>query len=108
VPARLGHLRGEPVVVPIAPRRWQARIAGAADKLVCVHTPGDLYVVGQFYADFSQTADGVPVCLQAAVPAPRSAAAAADPPERGGEFPGAGAWRWRWSPRRDMSSWSAT
>jgi len=28
------------LAVPVAPRGWQARIAGAADELVCVHTPG--------------------------------------------------------------------
>jgi len=82
------------LAVPVAPRGWQARIAGAADELVCVHTPGDFFAIGQFYADFSQTTDDeVIACLQrAAAPAsrpPAAPAAAADPPARGGELPGA-------------------
>ena len=81
------------LAVPVAPWGWQARIAGAADELVCVHTPRDFYAIGQFYADFSQaTDDEVIACLQAAKappsPAP-AAAAAADPPVPDGELPGA-------------------
>jgi putative phosphoribosyl transferase len=82
------------LAVPVAPRGWQARIAGAADELVCVHTPRDFYAIGQFYADFSQTTDDeVIACLQcAAAPAsrpPAGTAAAADPAARDGELPGA-------------------
>jgi putative phosphoribosyl transferase len=80
------------LAVPVARRGWQARIAGAADELVCVHSPRDFFAIGQFYADFSQTTDDeVIACLQAAAAsASRSAAtAAADPPARGGEPPGA-------------------
>jgi putative phosphoribosyl transferase len=82
------------LAVPVAPRGWQARIAGAADELVCVHTPRDFFAIGQFYADFSQTTDDeVIACLQrAAAPAsrpPAAAAAAADPPARDRELPGA-------------------
>ena len=82
------------LAVPVAPQGWQARIAGAADELVCVHTPGDFFAIGQFYADFSQTTDDeVIACLQrAAAPAsrlPAATATAADPPARGGELPGA-------------------
>jgi putative phosphoribosyl transferase len=72
------------LAVPVAPRGWQARIAGAADELVCVDTPRDFFAIGQFYADFSQTTDDeVIACLQrAAAPAsrpPATPAAAADP-----------------------------
>ena len=55
------------LAVPVAPRGWLARIAGAADELVCVHTPRDFFAIGQFYADFSQTTDDeVVACLQRA------------------------------------------
>ena len=82
------------LAVPVAPRGWQARIAGAADELVCVHTPGDFFAIGQFYADFSQTTDDeVIACLQRAAAEasqpPAAPAAVADPPARGGELPGA-------------------
>jgi putative phosphoribosyl transferase len=73
------------LAVPVAPRGWQARIAGAAGELVCVHTPSDFYAIGQFYADFSQATDEeVIACLQAsaapASPPVAAPAAAADPP----------------------------
>jgi len=81
------------LAVPVAPRGWQARIAGAADELVCVDAPGDFFAIGQFYADFSQASDDeVIACLQrAAAPAsrPPAATAAADPPAGDGELPGA-------------------
>ena len=74
------------LAVPVAPRGWQARIAGAADELVCVHTPDDFYAIGQFYADFSQTTDEeVVTCLQAAaaqISRPPAVPAGADPPAR--------------------------
>jgi len=77
------------LAVPVAPRGWEARIAAAADELVCVDTPRDFAAIGQFYADFSQATDEeVVACLQAAAaPASPSAAtvAAADPPAPGWE-----------------------
>ena len=45
------------LAVPVAPPGWEARIAGAADELVCVDTPGDFFAIGEFYADFSQVPD---------------------------------------------------
>jgi len=82
------------LAVPVAPRGWQARIAGAADELVCVHTPGDFFAIGQFYADFSQTTDDeVIACLQRAAAQasrlPAAPAAAADPPAPDGDLPAA-------------------
>jgi putative phosphoribosyl transferase len=61
------------LAVPVAPPGWEARIADAADELVCVETPGDFLAIGQFYADFSQTTDDeVIACLErAAAPASR-------------------------------------
>ncbi len=95
------------LAVPVAPRGWQARIAGAADELVCVHTPRDFYAIGQFYADFSQTTDDeVIACLQdAAAPASRP------PPlltRRGGAGKSPVPAAARWSPPRAMSGWPAT
>jgi len=84
------------LAVPVAPRGWEARIAGAADELVCVDTPRDFAAIGQFYADFSQTTDEEVIgCLErAAAPASRPLAATAvadDPPARSQEVePAAG------------------
>jgi putative phosphoribosyl transferase len=74
------------LAVPVAPRGWQGRIAGAADELVCVHTPRGFCAIGQYYSDFCQATDEeVIACLQAAAaPASPTPAAAADPPARGG------------------------
>ena len=74
------------LAVPVAPPGWEARMAGAADELVCVETPEDFFAIGQFYADFSQATDEEVIgCLErAAVPASQQApaAAAADPCRR--------------------------
>jgi len=84
------------LAVPVAPHGWEARIAGAADEMVCVDIPRDFYAIGQFYADFSQATDEeVIACLQAAAapasPRPADVAAAADPPAQGEEVePAAG------------------
>ncbi|HTQ91537.1 MAG TPA: phosphoribosyltransferase family protein, partial [Streptosporangiaceae bacterium] len=79
------------LAVPVAARGWEARIAGAADELVCVDTPEDFYAIGQFYADFSQATDEEVIgCLEyAAAPASQqaAAAAAADPPAQGEQLP---------------------
>jgi putative phosphoribosyl transferase len=45
------------LAVPVAPRDWEARLAGAADELVAVATPEPFYAIGQFYDDFTQTTD---------------------------------------------------
>ena len=70
------------LAVPVAPHGWEARIAGAADEMVCVDIPRDFYAIGQFYADFSQATDEEVIACLEAVAAP---AAAADPPDRGAE-----------------------
>ncbi|HET9601421.1 MAG TPA: phosphoribosyltransferase family protein, partial [Acidimicrobiales bacterium] len=52
------------LAVPVAPRDWTVRLAGAADDFVCVDTPEPFFAVGQFYADFTQTTDDeVTACL---------------------------------------------
>jgi putative phosphoribosyl transferase len=100
------------LAVPVAPRGWQARIAGAADELVCVHTPGDFFAIGQFYADFSQTTDDeVIACLQRAAaeasrrPATPAGTAAAADRAFPGQDPGGAR---RWSPPQMRSGWRAT
>lgn len=45
------------LAVPVAPRGWEARLAGAADELVAVATPEPFYAIGLFYDDFTQTTD---------------------------------------------------
>ncbi len=75
------------LAVPVAPRDWTARLAGAADEFVCVDTPEPFFGVGQFYADFAQTTDDeVIACLNGtAVPAAAAAAPGDDPPVRDDE-----------------------
>jgi putative phosphoribosyl transferase len=73
------------LAVPVAPPGWTARLEGAADELVCLETPEPFFAIGQWYADFSQTADeDVIDCLERhaagpAVGATVSTGPAADP-----------------------------
>lgn len=58
--------------VPVAPPEAAARLAGAADRFVCLLTPPDFSAVGQFYARFEQTTDAeVRTLLERASPAAR-------------------------------------
>ncbi|MFF9392292.1 phosphoribosyltransferase family protein [Streptomyces griseoluteus] len=81
---RIARARGAARVVlavPVAPHDWTARLGADADELVCPHTPGDLYAIGQFYVDFSQTDDDeVVACLEEALARPAGARRA--PPGR--------------------------
>ncbi|MFD7325960.1 phosphoribosyltransferase family protein [Streptomyces sp. NPDC059875] len=53
------------LAVPVAPAGWPARIGGEADETASVHEPEFFYAIGQFYQDFSQTADEeVIACLE--------------------------------------------
>ncbi|MBT2443221.1 hypothetical protein J7E93_24630 [Streptomyces sp. ISL-36] len=45
------------LAVPVAPHNWLARLGGEVDEAVAVREPEFFYAIGQFYADFSQTAD---------------------------------------------------
>ncbi|MEU9859757.1 phosphoribosyltransferase family protein [Streptomyces sp. NPDC047971] len=45
------------LAVPVAPAGWPARMGGEADETASVHEPEFFYAIGQFYEDFSQTAD---------------------------------------------------
>jgi putative phosphoribosyl transferase len=45
------------VGVPIAPSETLALLRSEADEVVCVHTPRELFAIGQFYGDFTQTND---------------------------------------------------
>lgn len=53
------------LATPVAPREWEARLAGTADELVAVATPEPFWAIGEFYADFTQTTDAeVIACLE--------------------------------------------
>ncbi|TQJ36948.1 MULTISPECIES: phosphoribosyltransferase family protein [Streptomyces] len=66
--ARAGGAARIVLAVPVAPQDWTARLGEDADELVCPHTPWDFSAIGQFYDDFSQTADDeVVACLEEAV-----------------------------------------
>lgn len=78
------------LAVPVAPRGWVRRLGDVADDLVCVDEPREMYAVGQFYADFSETQDEeVRACLRRAEAGTAAAAAvgsaAASDPASGGE-----------------------
>jgi len=45
------------VATPVAPREVRARLGRDADEVIVVETPEPFYAIGQFYLDFSQTAD---------------------------------------------------
>jgi putative phosphoribosyl transferase len=79
---RVARARGAARVVlavAVAPPDWTARLADAADELVCVATPQPFFAIGQFYADFSPTTDEeVVVCLERGR-RPAAAVAAAGP-----------------------------
>jgi putative phosphoribosyl transferase len=45
------------LAVPVAPPGWEARIGGDADECVALATPPSFRAIGQFYDDFSPTAD---------------------------------------------------
>jgi predicted phosphoribosyltransferase len=45
------------VAVPVAARRACADMRDEADEVVCAEMPDDLYAVGEWYEDFSQTSD---------------------------------------------------
>jgi putative phosphoribosyl transferase len=45
------------VAVPVAPLSTCNRLKPEVDELVYVYAPQDFYAIGQFYEDFSQTAD---------------------------------------------------
>ncbi|MET9567777.1 phosphoribosyltransferase [Streptomyces virginiae] len=61
------------LAVPVAPPDAVARLRGAADEVVCLSSPPAFRAVGEWYRDFSQTADEEVVSLlarAAAGPAP--------------------------------------
>ncbi|WP_053613676.1 phosphoribosyltransferase family protein [Streptomyces sp. XY533] len=65
------------LAVPVAPPDAVARLRGAADEVVCLSSPPAFRAVGEWYRDFSQTADEEVVSLlagAAAGPAPGRAA----------------------------------
>ena len=78
------------LAVPVAPRGWVHRLGDVADELICVDEPREMYAVGQFYSDFSETGDEeVRACLRRAEAGTAAAAAvgqaaATDPADGGG------------------------
>jgi hypothetical protein len=58
------------VAIGVAPKDSLARIAAAADEVVCLETPPDFVPVGQFFDDFSEVTDDMAVsALTRPVPA---------------------------------------
>ncbi len=55
--AREQHPARIVVAVPIAPPETLDLLRPEADEVVCVHIPRELFAIGQFYEDFSQTTD---------------------------------------------------
>ena len=47
------------LAAPVAPSRSLARLSSVADELDAVHVPEDFLAIGQWYRDFSQTAEGL-------------------------------------------------
>jgi putative phosphoribosyl transferase len=45
------------LAVPVAPSSTLQELKKDADAVVCLATPESFYAIGQFYMDFSQTAD---------------------------------------------------
>lgn len=43
--------------VPVAPPETCEALATRADEMICLYTPEELYAVGLWYADFTQTSD---------------------------------------------------
>ena len=73
------------LAVPVAPLSSLASLAETADELVCLATPEPFFAVGQFYRNFSQTADKEVVELlerAATRTAAPPAAVSVDPPVR--------------------------
>ncbi|GGT80009.1 phosphoribosyltransferase [Streptomyces lateritius] len=72
------------LAVPVAPHGWPARLGGEVDEAVAVREPEFFYAIGQFYTDFSQTADEeVIACLDRGHAAHGGAARQADEDPRG-------------------------
>ncbi|MBZ5644901.1 MAG: dienelactone hydrolase family protein [Acidobacteriia bacterium] len=73
------------VAVPVAPQSTCSRLGREVYELICVHSPQDFYAIGQFYEDFSQTADEevTELLRQAAEPSPQNVAQD-DPSDPGG------------------------
>jgi len=73
------------LAVPVAPLSSLRSLAETADELVCLATPEPFFAVGQFYGNFSQTADEEVVELlerAATRTAAPPAAVSVDPPVR--------------------------
>ena len=54
---RSQHAERIVVAVPVAPPETLELLRHEADEIVCAHTPRELFAIGQFYEDFTQTTD---------------------------------------------------
>jgi putative phosphoribosyl transferase len=65
------------LAVPVAPPEAVEALRRDVDEVVCLHTPDDLYAIGQFYDDFDQVDDDeVRELLERAAPGREKPAAA--------------------------------
>ena len=55
--ARRASPRELVLAVPVASPEVLARLEPEADRIICLHAPGDLMAVGQYYRDFRQVED---------------------------------------------------
>jgi len=62
------------LAVPVAPPETLAELRPLVDDVVCVHAPAEMWAIGQWYDDFTQTTDEEVSRLLAAAPAPPAAA----------------------------------
>ena len=53
------------LAVPVAAPEALARLASAADEIVCLEAPEWFHAVGQFYRDFAQLSDAEVIALLA-------------------------------------------
>jgi len=60
------------VAVPVGPPETCVRLAGCADRVVCLQQPRDFMAVGQWYEDFGQTSEQEVTDLLAAAPPPEA------------------------------------
>lgn len=54
---RMQHPKSVIVAVPVGPSETIAKLAGEADRVVCLETPEPFFAIGQFYSEFGQVED---------------------------------------------------
>ena len=61
--ARAEGAREVVLAVPVAPRSARSTLAGDADEVICLESPGQFLAIGEWYDDFTQTSDQEVVSL---------------------------------------------